>query len=267
MQDQIADRYNLDFVTDPQGLGYKLDMAVLNGDTSDTITKIKQARNTITFTVNNNEMAYKKANALVLWLQGYSRPEYVMALEYDDGEIVRYCEGLATEDDRTELDAFRNLPLRFKFTQTSGFFVKRENTITIATTAVGKTYPHTYPYSYGRSEVQNNDIQNNYITKIPLIIKIEGAIANPRVELYDEQNQVYNRVQVNVILHDDDELIINSAQKKIYKISNGVAEDCVPDVDPQYSKFLSAKIGYSKIGFNSTGTSAVLTGGWREYRL
>lgn len=267
IEDKVTDRYNLDFVTDPQGLGYELDVAILHGNTSDTPTKITQVRNTITFTVNQNTNAYKKANALVLWIQQYSRPEHTMALEYDDGEIVRYCVGLMTKDDKTELNVFRNLPLRFTFKQFSGFFVKRENTITIATTAVGKTYPHTYPYSYGRSEINNNDIDNNYFEKIPLIITIKGAIVNPKVELYNEQNQVYNRVQVNVTLHDEDELVINSAQKKIYKIANGNTTDCVPDVDPRYNKFLNAQIGYSRIGFNSVGTSAVLTGGWREYRL
>ena len=177
LEDKVTDRYNLDIVTQPTGLGFKLNMSTLSGDIEDVITKVSQAKNVIKFTVNQYQNSYSKANSLALWVQKYSKPEYTMALEYDDGNMVRYCEGRVTSLGKTELDMTKVLPQEFEFTQTTPFFIKRENTITIQVSSIGKSYPHTYPYSYGRNEIQNNEINNEYIFDIPLIIRIDGAIS------------------------------------------------------------------------------------------
>ena len=270
--DRVVDidgRYNLDVVTNPTGLGFNLNMSTLTGDIDDVITKVVQAKNKIKFTINQHQNSYTKANSLAFWLQKYSRAEYRMALEYDDGKLVRYCEGRVTSLGKTEQDVFKNLPQEFEFTQTTPFFVKRENTIVIQTSAVGKSYPFKYPFSYGRNEVRNNDIDNPYIFDIPLIVTLEDAIENPKIELYaDGEATPYNTVQINDTLHDGEKLVINSAQKKIYKIFvNGTKQDYVQYTDPSLDTFLMAKNGHSVIGINLVGSNAKLTGGWREYRL
>lgn len=268
--DKVIDRYNLDLVTQPQGLGFTLNVSFLSGDIRDVITKVSQAKNRIKFTINQYQRSYSKANSLALWVQKYSKPEYIMALEYDDGNIVRYCEGRVVSLGKTEIDTFRNLPQEFEFLQTTPFFVKRENTIVIQTSATGKSYPFKYPYAYGRYELVNNDIDNVYLLDIPLVVTIYGAIDNPTLSLVDEDNEPYKTVAFNETLHENERIIINSAQNKIWKIdANGVKTDYSPEVDPSYNTFLLAKGGHSKLTINSqlASTGFRLVGGWREYRL
>lgn len=270
--DKVIDRYNLDLVTQPQGLGFTLTMSKLSGDIEDVITKVTQAKNVIKFTVNQYQNSYTKANSLALWLQKYSKAGNTMALEYGDGKLVRYCEGRVTSLDKTEIDEFRNLPQQLEFTQTTPFFIKRENTITITTSSTGKSYPFKYSYSYGSNAITNNDIDNVYIFNVPLIIVIEGAINNPTINLVNDGSiDPYSTVKfTGETLQENQKIIINSAQKKIWKVyANGTREDYVPKTDPSYDTFLTAKFGHSKITVNQNdaGTGFRLLGGWREYRL
>lgn len=270
--DKVVDRYNLDLVTQPQGLGFTLTMSTLAGDIEDIITKVTQAKNVIKFTVNQYQNSYTKANSLALWLQKYSKVGNTMALEYNDGKLVRYCEGRVTSLDKTEIDEFRNLPQQLEFTQTTPFFVKRENTITITTSSTGKSYPFKYSYSYGSNAITNNDIDNVYIFDIPLIIVIEGAINNPTINLVNDGSvDPYSTVKfTGENLQENQKIIINSAQKKIWKVyANGTREDYVPKTNPSFDTFLMAKYGHSKITVNQNdaGTGFRVLGGWREYRL
>lgn len=268
--DAVKDRYNLDIVTEPQGLGFTLNLSKLTGDIEDVITKVVQSKNVIKFTVNHYHRSYDKANALALWIQEYSKAENTMALEYDDGEIVRYCEGRVTSLSKTEIDVYGNLSQSLGFEQTTPFFVKRKNTITIQVSATGKSYPFRYPYSYGRNKVENNDIKNAYIYDVPLIITIYGAIDSPTIDLVDEAGKPYNTVKFDKTLYTDEKIIINSAQKKIYKTTaDGITVDYRPEVSPEYDTFLMAKNGNSKIRINDkeAADGFKLVGGWREYRL
>lgn len=269
IEDKIKDRYNLDLVTNPTGLGFKLNMSTLTGDIEDVITKVEQSKNVIKFTVNQYGYSYEKANSLSLWIQQYSKPEHTMALEYDDGKVVRYCEGRVTNLGKTELNEFKNLPQEFEFTQTTPFFIKRENTITIQVSATGKSYPFRYPYSYGRNLVENNDISNQYIYDIPLIITIDGGIDSPTIELLDKNGESYNKVAFSETLLEHEQIIINSAQKKIYKKVGNNTFDYRPEVDPRYDTFLMAKNGDStiKINTNDAASGFKVVGSWREYRL
>lgn len=268
--DAVKHRYNLDIVTEPQGLGFTLNLSKLTGDIEDVITKVVQSKNVIKFTVNHYHRSYDKANALALWIQEYSKAENTMALEYDDGEIVRYCEGRVTSLSKTEIDVYGNLSQSLGFEQTTPFFVKRENTITIQVSATGKSYPFRYPYSYGKNKVENNDIKNAYIYDVPLIITIDGAIDSPTIDLVDETGKPYNTVKFDKTLYTGEKIVINSAQKKIYKTTDdGVTVDYRPEVSPENDTFLMAKNGNSKIRINDAEAADgfKLVGGWREYRL
>lgn len=282
IEDKIKDRYNLDFVTAPQNLGFELVLSTLQGEVEDTVTKIDQKKLAISFTINQYQYAYEKANALALWLQGYSRPEYTMALEYDDGKIVRYCCGFGTILGKTELDNFRNLPQSFTFTPTTPFFVKRDNTIKIQVSSTGKSYPFTYPYSYGRNLVENNEINNKYIKDVPVIVTIDGAINTTTtqdgtfwaVELVKENGDSFTpreMVAFDENLPAGSQVIINSAQKKVYKKTNGIITDYKQHVVPKFDTFLRAKNGKNKIKVlnisTATGDGFMLSGSWREYRL
>lgn len=267
--DKIIDRYNLDLVTNPTGLGFELQLSTIGGDVEDIITKVEQKKNQIKMTALQYNNSYSKANILSNWIQKYSTSDYKMCLEYNDTKMVKYCEGKITSFTRTELDEYRTLANDLVFTQTTPFFIKKEQEITIQVASVGKSYPYRYPYSYGRNEMKNNEIDNPYIVDVPIIITIDGAIDNPTVNLIDEDNNVYNTVKILQTIQQGDSLVINSAQKKIYLIHNGTETDYFPELDPQYDSFLRAKNGKSTISINTTsaGTGFKLTGGWRQYTL
>lgn len=269
--DNIIDRFNLDIVTNPTGNGFKLNLSTISSDIEDIITKVVQEKNTIKFAVNQVENSYIQANILASWIQKYSTPQYKMALEYDDGQVIRYCEGRVTSLTKTEKDEYKDLVQELEFTQTTPFFIKQENTITIQVASFGKKYPFKYPYSYGSSIISNNEIDNSYLLDIPLIIKIDGAIDSPTIDLLDEKGDSYNRVKfTGITINQGESLIINSAQRKIYKIGlDGKETDYIPYVDPKFDTFLRAKSGKTTISMNifDGADGFQLTGGWRQYSL
>ena len=270
-EDKIIDRYNLDIVTNPTGNGFKLNLSTISTDIEDIITKVVQAKNIIKFTIVQHNNSYNKGNILATWIQKYSTADYRMALEYNDTKVVKYCEGKVTSLSKDELDEFGNLNQILEFTQTTPYFIKQENNITIQVSSVGKSYPYTYPYSYGANVVENNEINNPYILDIPLIITIDGAIDNPTIDLLDENGNRYNRVKfIGTNIGIGEKLIINSAQRKIYKITTtGEEIDYVPEVSPDEDTFLRARSGKTQISINTIDSAEgfKLVGGWRQYTL
>lgn len=269
-QDKIIDRYNLDLVTDPTDNGFTLNLSTISSDIEDIITKVVQKKQVITMNVIQYLNAYNKTNVLANWIQKYSTAQYRMCLEYNDTTQLRYCEGKVTGLTKGEKDEFGEIVQKLSFTMSTPFFTKQEQTINIRVSSVGKKYPFKYPYSYGSSKVENNEINNVYILDIPLIITINGAISNPTVSLIDENNEIYNTVKFsNFVLLKGEQLVINSAQRKIYKIVNGIETDMSAETDPSYDTFLRAKNGLSKIVVNTADASSgfSLTGGWRQYTL
>lgn len=269
-KDEIIDRYNLDITTNPTGNGFELELSTIGSDLEDIITKVVQKKNKITFVVNQIHDSYQKANILANWVQKYSTKNYQMALEYDDGVVVRFCEGKVTKLEKTEIQPKNVLQQKLEFTQTTPYFIKRENTITIQVSSQGKSYSYSYPYSYGASMVENNEINNPYILDIPLIIIIDGKIDNPTIDLLDENNQIYSRVKIDGTIEQNEQLIINSAQRKILKVySSGVQEDFVPKVNVAFDTFLRANGGNSTININigDSGDGFKLIGSWRQYNL
>ena len=269
-QDKIIDRYNLDLVTEPTDNGFSLDLSTISSDIEDIITKVVQKKQIITMNVIQYQNAYNKTNILANWIQKYSTAQYRMCLEYNDTTQIRYCEGKVISLTKGEKNEFGEIIQKLSFQMTTPYFVKQEQTINIQVSSVGKKYPYTYPYSYGANKIENNEINNVYILDIPLIITIDGAISTPTISLIDNNNETYNTVKFpDFTLAVGEQLVINSAQRKIYKIVNGIETDMSAETDPSYDTFLRAKNGISKIIVNTAdaGNGFKLTGGWRQYTL
>ncbi len=269
-QDRIIDRYNLDLVTAPTDNGFSLDLSTISSDIEDIITKVVQKKQVITMNVIQYQNAYNKTNILANWIQKYSTAQYRMCLEYNDTTQIRYCEGKVTSLTKGEKDEFGEIIQKLSFQMTTPYFIKQEQTINIQVSSVGKKYPYTYPYSYGANKIENNEINNVYILDIPLIITIDGAISTPTISLIDNNNETYNTVKFpDFTLAVGEQLVINSAQRKIYKIVNGIETDMSAGTDPSYDTFLRAKNGICKIIVNTAdaGNGFKLTGGWRQYTL
>lgn len=270
-RDKIIDRHDLPVVTNPTENGFKLALSKVSSDIEDIITKVVQQKATIKFNVVQYQNPYARASVLTNWIQKYSKTSYRMALEYNDTISVRYCEGKVTSLSKTEKDEYGVLTQALEFTPVTPYFIKQENTINIQYSTVGKSYSYKYPYSYGTNLIENNLIENPYILDIPIIVTIDGAIDNPTVDLLDENGESYARVRFSDLsLSEGEQLIINSAQRKIYRIGlDGEEVDYIPEVDPRYDTFLRAQSGVSTVSVNlsDSGNGFKLTGGWRQYTL
>lgn len=270
-QDKIIDRFNLSFVTNPTENGFKLSLSKIASDIEDIITKVVQQKVVKKFNVIQYQQSYEKSVVLSNWIQKYSKPDFRMALEYNDTNLIKYCEGKVTSLDKTEKDEYGVLTQAMEFTPVTPYFLKQENALLIKTSTTGKKYPYKYPYMYGLNAVENNEINNPYLYDIPITITMTGPIEHPIVSLMDESGTDYTRVSFpNTVLEKDEKLVINSAQRKIYRIStDGSETDYTPEVDPQYDTFLRARSGLSKLVVNVTeaGIGFSLIGGWRQYVL
>jgi hypothetical protein len=181
VNDNIIDRFNIMIPTQAQGNGFVLNLSTINTDVEDIITKVVQQKNKIKFNVIFDKNGYNNANALMGWIQKYSKPEYALAIEYNDTTSLKYCEGKVTSLGKTERDEYGMLTQPLEFTSVTPFFRRIQSKLTIATGALGKKYPYKYPYQYGAAQISNNIINNPYINDIPLIVTINGAISNPTV--------------------------------------------------------------------------------------
>lgn len=270
-QDQITDRFNLDLVTAPTGNGFQLELSTISSDIEDIITKVVQKKATINMTVHQVTNGYLRSNVLTSWIQKYSTADVNMFLEYNDTKTIKYCGGKVTSLTKTEKDEYKDLAQDLTFTMSTPFFIKRENTITIQVASIGKKYAFKYPYSYGKNVVENNEIDNPYILDVPVIITIDGAIDNPTIDLLNQNGDRYSRVQFDgITIAEGESLIINSAQKKIYKINtDGSETDFRPEVNPEFDTYLLAHRGITTISINTNDTSTgfKLTGSWRQYTL
>ena len=151
----------------------------------------------------------------------------------------------------------------------TAFFTRMPNSIKIAVSSKGKSYPLKHPYSYGASMVMNNEITNDFIEEVPVTVTIKGSISNPTVRLFDENNEAYNTVKFpNIDLQDDEYIVINSDLRKIYYFNGEEEVDFTAETDPSSDTFLTAKRGKSTLSVNLTGVdTGELTGDWRKYNL
>lgn len=270
-QDKIIDRFNLPLVTNPTENGFKLSLSKISSDIEDIITKVVQQKTVKKFNVIQYQNSYEKSSVLSNWIQKYSKTDFRMALEYNDTNLLKYCEGKVTSLDKTEKDEYGVLTQAMEFTPVTPYFLKQENALILNSSNVGKKYPYKYPYMYGTSTVENNEVDNPYLYDIPVIVTLTGPIEHPAVSLADENDESYAKVSFpNIDLAQGEKLVINSAQRKIYKIAtNGTETDYVPEVDPQFDTFLRARSGISKLIVNTpdAGIGFSLVGGWRQYVL
>lgn len=269
IENSVIDRFPLDMVTDLSGLGWKLKLSTLEGDITDTVTKVAQEKQDIGLTINLIGRGYEKYTILSQWLQKYSSVNAVLALEYDDGVRARYVEGKVKELKKTEKDEFDNLSCAATFTALTPFFANIEQNITITYSSVGKSYPFKYPYCYGKNVIKNNEIDNPYIASVPVTVRIDGPISTPIVELLGENGGAYNVVSFpNLTVLTGQYLVINSAARKIWFFNGTSIEDYSANTDPSSDTFLFAESGKSTIRLNNDAVNnGTLTGSWRQYGL
>ena len=269
-ENAIVDRFNLDIITDIQGVGFKLKLSTIDGDIESIVTKVVQDKQDVKFKIHFINYPYTKSTIIEQWIEKYSTPGKRLALEYADGMKTRYTEGKVVDLSKTEKDEFNRIIRDCVFKPLTPFFTHIVNAIKIKMTSYGKSYPYQYPYSYGAARMENNEINNPYILDVPVTVKITGSVSKPTIRLLDENNVEYNRVSFpEVTLSAGDYIIINSADRKIWANISGTGEqDWSAYTDPSYDTFLRAISGMSRISVNfSPSDTGELVGSWRQYGL
>lgn len=269
IDNSIIDRFNLDHITDISDVGFRLKLSTIDGDIESIVTKVVQDKQDIKFKIHFIGYAYEKSTILEQWIEKHSKTTSRMALEYTDDVRKRYTEGKVIALSKTEKDEFGRLIRECTFKPLTPFFSHIENVIKIKVAAKGKSYPLRYPYSYGKNMVENNEINNPYITDVPVTVKIFGSIYEPTIILLDEDNAEYSRVQfTGLTLEEGHYIIINSADRKIWYYNGSELQDYTAETDPRYDTFLRAKSGLTKISINLQPTdTGELIGSWRQYGL
>lgn len=269
IDNSITDRFPLDLVTGLSGLGWRLKLSKIEGDVTDTLTKVVQEKQPIGITINMIGRGYEKFFLLTQWVQKYSFADKRLALEYSDGVRVQYTEGKLTELKKGEKNEYNNLVCAATFTPLTPFFTTEENVIRIERSAKGKCYSFKYPYCYGKEEVTNNTVENPYLSDIPITVTVYGGVTSPTVQLLDEEGNSYCRVQFSgLTLASGQYLVINSSMQKIYFFDGLTLQDYSAEPDPEYDTFLFAKSGTSKVSINLEGEdTGYLVGSWRQYSL
>lgn len=264
----IIDRFNLDAVTDISGLGYSLKVSTIQTDIEDYITKVVQQKKNISFKYYS-KTGYSGGNSIVAWIE--KNINNIICLEYNDTLRTLYMRGLIVDNDKSEIDFFKELPQNLTFKPLTPFFEKVENEIYIKVSSNGKSYPFSYPYSYGLNIIENNEITNTYIKESPLIVEVNGVIENPIIILLDENENIYNEIRFNdTTLLEGQKIIIDGLEKKIwFDDGSGNLIDYYYKIDGGYDSYLRAKPSTtSKISINLMASdSGFLKAKRLQYRL
>lgn len=194
-RDGIVDRFNLDLVNDPKGLGFTLDVTTIVTNILEIPIHVRQKLGNVTFNVNYAYgREYARADALRAWIMRKTRKR--IALEWTTPVDRRYASCIITEFSFSEINQQKVLAIPLIIKQLSPFFRIRENIINIYPSQTGKEYPFTYPYTYGVGIVSNNTIENQYIEEIPLIVTLYGEMTAPSVSIAEQgQSNPYRTVQ------------------------------------------------------------------------
>lgn len=267
---QIIDRINIDLVQNPTGFGFSLNISTIKTDVIEVVTKCVQNLQPIKLNVlfaKGN--VYQKSETIRRFIEQYTNSNK-MALEYDNGVLLKYIDCLVQDFDLSEKDEFQSLTIPITIKPLSPFYRIVSNEITIKPAESGKAYPHGYPYGYGSGTIENNEIKNTYIKEIPLVITIYGEMSNPLIVLKDEDDEIYDTLEFEALtLAEGEHIIIDSINRKIKLWRSGVYIDGYNYLNPEHSSFLYAKGNItSKLSVNlNPSLDGYLTANFRLYGI
>ena len=222
--DKEVDRFNLDYADTPRNLGFELEFTTLESRLTTYFTSAREKKLATTLNLNFiRPNAYEKANAFKRFVQKYTNQR--MIFEYNDTTSeVKNWEGKIQKFGQDELNEYKTLVCPISFLPGTPKYIKKDNVITIRPATKGKSYPFKYPYSYGKSLIENNLITNNYFDDVPLRVSIFGKMSNPQLSLIDINTQeVYSIIKFeNIVLEEGEELVVDAINSKVLLKRNGV---------------------------------------------
>jgi hypothetical protein len=271
--DNEIDRFNLDYADTPKNLGFELEFTTIESRLTTYFTSAREKK--LPTTLNLNFLppkAYYKVNMFKQFVQKHTEDRMVFEY-YDTTSEIKNWEGKVQKLGQEELTEWGGLVCPMSFLPGTPKYIRKDNTISIKQTSVGKSYPFKYPYSYGRSISENNLINNTYFDEIPLRITLYGYMTNPQISLQDAvTEETYSTVRFeNISIAENDRLIIDSIQSKILLYHDGVYTSAYDYVSKQaeLDSFLYAKANtLSKVAISlSPIETGYLTASYRQYIL
>lgn len=270
--DKEIDRFNLDSADTPKNLGFELEFTTLESRLTTYFTSAREKKLATTLNLNFiRPNAYEKANAFKRFVQKYTNQR--MIFEYNDTTSeIKNWEGKVQKFGQDELNEYKTLVCPISFLPATPKYIRKDNVIIIRSSSTGKSYPFKYPYSYGKSTVENNIINNNYFDEIPLRVTVFGKMTNPQISLQDEETgEVYSSVRINRFIEEGEELVIDAINSKILLKQGNEYISVYGDVDKSENldSFLYAKANVTSkvvIGLNPL-ENGYLKASYRQYTL
>lgn len=271
--DREIDRFNLDYADTPKNLGFELEFTTLESRLTTYFTSAREKR--LSTTLNLNFLppnAYHKVNAFKRFVQKYTTDRMVFEY-YDTTSEVKNWEGKVQKLGQEELTEWGGLVCPISFLPGTPKYIRKDNTISIIQSSVGKSYPFKYPYSYGRSLSENNIIYNTYFDELPLRVTLYGYMTNPQVMLQDDSTgEIYTTVRFDgLTIAEGDHLVIDAIQSKVLLYHNGVYTSAYDYISKEASldSFLYARANcVSKVVINLSPTeTGYLRASYRQYTL
>ena len=271
--DRETDRFNLDYVESPKNLGFEMEFTTLETHLTTYFTSAREKKIATTLNINFlPPMAYHKLNTFKSFVQRHMNDRVVF--EYNDTTGVRkHWEGKVQKLGQEELTDWQGLVCPISFLPGTPKYVYKDNVITIQYSATGKSYPYSYPYAYGKTLVENNEISNAYFDEIPLRVTLYGAVTDPVIYLSDKSNnEVYSTVKFkDLIVGEGEHLVIDAIQSKVllYRDGKYISVYDYLDKSPECDSFLFAKENItSQITTNlNPAESGYLKASYRQYTL
>lgn len=270
--DREIDRFPLDYADTPKNLGFELEFTTLESRLTTYFTSAREKK--LPTTLNLNFLppkAYEKANRFKQFVQRYTNSR--MVFEYYDTDEVKNWEGKVQKFGQDELTEWGGLVCPISFLPGTPKYIRRDNTISIQYSSIGKSYPLKYPYSYGYSTIKNNVIINNYFDEIPLRVTLYGYMTNPQVMLQDMQTgEIYSTVRFEgLTINEGEHVVIDAIQSKVLIYRNGVYSSAYDYISKQadLNSFLYAKASCTscvKINLSPSETG-YLKASYRQYTL
>ena len=271
--DREIDRFNLDYADTPKNLGFEIEFTTLESRLTTYFTSAREKR--LPTTLNLNFLppnAYDKVNHFKRFIQKYTTSR--MVFEYYDTTIeIKNWEGKVQKLGQEELTEWGALVCPISFLPGTPKYIKKDNTISVFQSSIGKSYPIKYPYSYGRSLVENNLINNTYFDEIPLRVTLYGYMTNPQISLQDDSTgEIYSTVRFDgLTIPENSHLVIDAIQSKVLLYYNGVYTSAYDYISKQadLDSFLYAKANCtSKVVINLSPTeTGYLKASYRQYTL
>ena len=200
-------------------LGFEIDFTTLESRLTTYFTSVKEKKLPTSLNINFlAPNAYAKVNNFKRFIQKYIN--HTMLFEYYDTSETKHWEGKVQKLGVEELADWGGLVCPLSFMPATPKFLKRNNVIQVSLFNKGKSYSFKYPYSYGRTVIENNTLVNEYFAEVPLKVVIYGKIANPHIALAevgeDGSLTQYTAVRFdNLTVEENEHLIIDAIRSKV----------------------------------------------------